>query len=151
MGTGKSSALEPETSGSVVEQNDTGRYKLDLRHRLKQTDNRVDTFFAVQEWEGHVVSKTAEAFTARLLDITAGANKESEEVDLPLSDISPVERETLKEGAIFRWTIGYEISKRGQRKRTSQIVFRQLPRWTHDELNSALKKGEDRAARIHSE
>jgi hypothetical protein len=150
--TGKSDVQEPHTTAVLLNQNSHPdvRYKLNLRHRLKHAD-LIDTFFAVQEWEGYVVAINADNFTARLLDISAGGTKETEEADLPLSDLSFEERQNLKPGAVFRWAIGYEISKKGQRKRTSQIIFRQLPRWTQDELTSALKRGEERAARIRSE
>ena len=150
IGTGKTSLGDPGTSGVTIGAGSgSAPYKLDMRQ--KQTAPRINTFFAVQEWEGHVIEKGDETFIARLVDITAGQTTETEEAELPLSDITHDERISVGPGSVFRWAIGYEILRNGQRRRTSQIVFRQLPKWTRREIESAMKAGETRAARIRTE
>jgi hypothetical protein len=92
------------------------------------------TLYTLQEWEGYVVEITEDSFTARLVDITAGGELPDEEADFPISDLSEHDFKLLKPGAVFRWVIGYEKSRTGNKKRFSQLVFRDLPQWTKQEL-----------------
>ena len=88
---------------------------------------RTVTFYARQEWEGHVVAINETDFTARLVDLTAGGVHEQEEADIPLEEISDSDAARLQVGSIFRWVIGFKRSALGQKERTSLIVFRDLP------------------------
>ena len=88
---------------------------------------RTVTFYARQEWEGHVVAINETEFTARLVDLTAGSAYEEEEAEIPLEEISDSDVARLKIGSIFRWVIGFKRSALGQKERTSLIVFRDLP------------------------
>ncbi len=97
---------------------------------------RRSTLHALQEWEGHVVSVGDNAFVARLVDVTAGMEYESEEASIPLQELSDHDAARLEVGDIFRWVIGYERSPEGTRKRVSQIVFRDLPRMTEGDLHA---------------
>ncbi len=92
------------------------------------------TFHALQEWEGYIVEIEAEEFVARLVDLTAGHSHETEEVTIPLDEVSEDDASRMTEGSIFRWVIGYEHSPGGTRKRVSQIVFRDLPRMTESDI-----------------
>lgn len=85
------------------------------------------TFNALQEWEGYVLEIGDEKFTARLLDLTADASLAEEEAEIPLSEISKNDRDQIGPGSIFRWSIGYERSLAGTKKRVSHIVFRDMP------------------------
>ncbi len=105
------------------------------------------TFVALQEWEGYVVVVEKDVFTARLVDITAGGDLEMEEADIPVSDVYETDRDLLKPGGIFRWSIGY-IRRSGTKVRASQIVFRQLPQWRDQDLDEARKQAEELAAAI---
>ena len=153
LGTAKREATELNTKVAPLERaaSADAPYTINVRKELKPSTAHVATFFAVQEWEGHVTAIGDETFSARLVDVNADGDAESEEADLPLSDLSPDERLHLRCGAIFRWTIGYEIMRSRQRKRTSQIIFRQLPRWTVQEVEAARAAGSARAARIRGE
>lgn len=93
------------------------------------------TLVAQQEWEGTVLSVNSVDFVARLLDITAGATYEEEEATIPLSDLSDDDRAKVEIGAVFRWVVGYERSAAGTRRRVSQIVFRDLPRVTGEDVD----------------
>lgn len=102
----------------------------------------------LQEWEGYVTEIHDETFVARLVDKTAGADVPEEEGEFPFSDVSDSDRELVKPGAIFRWTIGYLKSASGSKKRVSQIVFRRLPQWTRKELALAEMKAKEIASAI---
>ena len=91
------------------------------------------TFHALQEWEGYVTAINDTEFTARLTDLTTGANYASEEANIPLDEISEDDAAKRQVGSIFRWVIGYE-RRGGSKKRVSQIVFRDLPVITKSDL-----------------
>ena len=101
----------------------------------------------LQEWEGYVTDIGLETFSARLVDLTAGQNVEEESAEFPISDLSDDELSLLKEGAVFRWVIGYQRSSGGTKRRVSEIVFRRLPAWTKRDLREAQTK----AARLLEE
>ena len=93
------------------------------------------TFYALQEWEGYVLEASEDEFTARLLDLTAGSLQEEEEAVIPLAEISGNDLKRLRPGSIFRWVIGYERSASGTKRRISEIVFRDLPAMTKQDMS----------------
>ena len=97
------------------------------------------SFHALQEWEGYVVDVDETNFVARLLDVTASAAHEEEEAVIPRAELSNDDDARMRVGSIFRWVIGYERSPAGTKKRVSQIVFRDLPAITPNDL----REGED--------
>jgi hypothetical protein len=88
----------------------------------------------LQEWEGYVTQIGRETFFARLLDKSAHREFEDETVEFLVSDLSEDNAKLLREGAIFRWVIGYYRSAAGTKKRVSEIVFRRLPALTKRDL-----------------
>jgi len=96
-------------------------------------------FVAKQEWEGIVVEVAEDSIIAVLLDITAGDELPSEQATFPLDEIQEGDRDLIKLGAVFRWTIGYQTLPGGTKQRVSQIVFRRLPQWTGLDMNIADK------------
>jgi hypothetical protein len=91
---------------------------------------RANTFSALQEWEGVVVAITPNHIVASLVDLTAGKSRATEEAHIPLSEINERDLAKLVVGRVFRWAIGYQRIKTGTKKRTSNMVFRDLPQWT---------------------
>ncbi|MBF0549269.1 MAG: hypothetical protein HQK60_01920 [Deltaproteobacteria bacterium] len=104
--------------------------------------SRQDTFISLQKWEGTVSYIGEESFMACLFDLTAPGP--DEEAEIPIKEISLDDRELLKPGAVFYWSIGYQDSKKGQRTRASKIRFRRLPAWRIEEIKGA----EDDARKI---
>lgn len=105
-----------------------------------QADRIQSSFVAEQEWQGYVTSFDDQFFYARLLDLTTQGVEEDAQFEI--EDISTNHRSLLKEGAIFRWSIGYERLMGGTKRRISSIVFRRLPAWTKKELEESLKEAE---------
>lgn len=95
-------------------------------------------FIVVQKWEGAVTAVEGDFFIARLTDLTAGAAQE--EVELPLEEVSDDDRSLVESGAVFYWSIGYDVARGGQRTRASRIRFRRLPAWTAKELGEAKER-----------
>ena len=111
---------------------------------LRQAAPRV-TLHALQEWEGYVLEKGTEEFTARLIDFSnvplgfpAMRPHEEEEAVIPLSEISESDLDRLRPGSIFRWVIGYERFSSGTKRRISQIVFRDLPVMTERDRSEGV-------------
>lgn len=104
---------------------------------LPQTSSRPVGFVALQEWEGYVIDIRDEDFVARLWDLTGGARREEEEATIPFAEIAERDRLTMRLGSIFRWSIGYEHTEGGTKRRVSQIVFRDLPVVTKADLDEA--------------
>lgn len=93
-------------------------------------------FHALQEWEGYVVEIGDGEFTARLIDVTAGASWEQKEAIIPLAQLSDEDAGKMREGSVFRWAIGYERSAAGATRRVSVIAFRDLGALTEADLRA---------------
>jgi hypothetical protein len=91
----------------------------------------------LQEWEGYIIALNDDSFTARLCDKTAGADIEEEIADFPREEVREDDQPLLREGAVFRWVIGYQRQAWGTKLRTSQIIFRRMPAWNRAELKRA--------------
>jgi hypothetical protein len=97
------------------------------------------TFSPLQEWEGFVNEIGVDCFTGLLVDLTAKKTRAEEQMEFPISDLSEDDRSLLREGAIFRWSIGYQ-TQHGTKKRVSQVVFRRLPVWTRSDFEESNQK-----------
>ena len=111
--------------------------------RLPENQTQSPTLHALQQWEGYVLERTTEEFTARLVDITGGASREQEEAVIPLAELADHEAAKATPGAIFRWVIGYERAPRKPQKRVSVIVFRDLPVITESDRRAGVAWAED--------
>ena len=104
-------------------------------------------FLSSKIWEGYVVSKNEQTFSAHLKDISE-ENIAEEEAELPISDINEDDLPLFEEGVPFFFSVGYLISASGTRQRCSRIRFRRLPKWTSDEIIDAREKAEARLKRF---
>lgn len=108
--------------------------------QVSQAWSRVSTFHALQEWEGYVIEIGEDDFTVRLLDLTAGSSHEEEEAVILLSEISEDDLKRLRLGSVFRWVIGYARSASGTKRRVSEVVFRELPVVTKQDIAEAEER-----------
>jgi len=99
----------------------------------------------LQEWEGQVQEVGPQYFSARLVDLTSRDMDETEEAELPVSDISDSELDLLVPGATFRWIIGYRYID-GSKERFTRVAIRRLPMWTDAEIKSA----DQEASELHN-
>jgi len=106
----------------------------------------VISFIPIQEWEGCVTKIDGESFSARLLDVTLGETFENDAIELSHSDINPEDIERVKLGAIFRFTVGYQVAPKRPRLRGYQIFFRDIEPISNAALNAAAERGKARAA-----
>jgi len=91
----------------------------------------------LQEWEGYVTDVTNSHAIVNLLDITAGETRANDRAEIPLEEFAESDIPKLSPGRVLRWVIGYQRSPSGTKMRVSQIVVRDLPRWTARELREA--------------
>jgi hypothetical protein len=98
----------------------------------------------LQEWEGQIQEVHENHFTARLVDLTTRDTEETEEVELPISDIVEGDRDLVVPGAIFRWLIAYKYGD-GEKVRFTRVIIRRLPMWTDAEIKEADRE----AAELH--
>jgi hypothetical protein len=98
--------------------------------------------YMTQRWVGHVIDIKDKKFKARLEDLTQPGTYE-----IGVFDIEDTfdEKEMIKLGAIFYFSVGYDVS-RGQYSKQRLIRFQRLSEWTVVDFDNAI----DRAARIDS-
>ena len=85
-------------------------------------------------WECAVENVGDSTFTAILRSLRTPGESETV-AEIPRDEVSDDDLELLSPGAIFYWTVGYQVSPAGTRKRFSQIKFRRLPAWTRKDLD----------------
>ncbi len=121
----------PETSGR--------------RPRLPWVENPASSpernFRLLQHWEGVVDEVGEDSFWATLSDLTKPDNPE-EYAELPLSEVAPADLEILKPGAVFYWSIGYETTPAGTRRRVSEVHLRRNPTWTRRAIENLESEAE---------
>ncbi|MBP6721943.1 MAG: hypothetical protein KA239_06465 [Bacteroidia bacterium] len=98
-------------------------------------------FNASQSWIGHVLEVDENGFYAKLSDQndpttfeTASFNKKSS--DYPIEDSA-----LIQVGAVFYWSVGFESTIRGWRKK-SVLRFKRSPSINEDELDSLYDKAD---------
>ena len=108
----------------------------------------ISIFHPRQEWGGRVVLIEDDHFVAKLANLTAGHSHESAEATIPLAAISEHDASRIEIGSAFNWMIGCEYSAKGERKEESQIVFRQFPGITEEDMEEARKWADETLAII---
>jgi len=93
-----------------------------------------------QKWVGYITELNKDFYTARLEDITHGGTYEVG--DFFYDEVSKEDREYLKLGAIFYWSVGHSV-RNGQVIKESIVRFQRLPKWTEDDYNEALDRAND--------
>jgi hypothetical protein len=98
----------------------------------------------LQRFEGTVrsVHEDTGEMVVELRDLTH-LDAPREEATIGLSDVSDPDLELVAPGAVFYWTIGYEVRKGTQQKtRISELRFRRHPTWTRRELVEIQRKAD---------
>ncbi len=104
---------------------------------VPRVDRPNESFAALQEWEGVVVSVDPDEFAAELYDITGDRNTAEEIGVFPRAELSQEQNAVLTKGLIFRWAIGFTRKATGRQSRTSIIYFRRNPLSPAAECESA--------------
>lgn len=93
-----------------------------------------------QRWKCIVVQIEGEVFKARLEDLTSDDDDSTYEIaDFSTEEVSPSDLELLSIGAVFYWSVGYEMNN-GQISKQSIIRFQRLVKWSEDEFDEAIDR-----------
>lgn len=101
---------------------------------------RRNHMVSLQKWQGYVLKVTDNFLLVRLVDLSK--NGGDEEAEIPIEEISDDDKDLIRPGAIFYWSIGYLDSYSGQRSRVSVIRFQRLPSWSKEEIDAAKREAE---------
>lgn len=122
------------------------RSNVDMRRELfKQVpkydfivnQSNKEFFLKVKKWVCTVTSLSEDIFLARADEV--GVTGTYEEVEFDINDVSPDDREYLKIGSVFYWTIGYN-TRNGQKTKQSVIRFKRLPQITEKDFDEIYDK-----------
>jgi hypothetical protein len=102
--------------------------------------NTRNYFSRTQKWIGHVTSKGDTYFNAKLKDLSFGGTDEIAEFEI--EEISFEDREMIKIGAAFYWSLGYS-NVNGQRKKESIIRFQRFLPWSSVDFDQATDRAND--------
>jgi len=90
-----------------------------------------------QSWKGIVTEVNEDSFSARLYDQTQ--NDTYEIGDFEIRVVSPEDKEYLKIGGIFYWSVGH-FMENGTSINKSEIRFQRLILLTEEDINSAINE-----------
>lgn len=122
-----------------------------LGDKIAERPSDLVSLNPIQEWDGYVVKVNANSFQARLTDITNDDAVDEEEVEIPFRELDEDSRSQLAEGRLFRWSIGYQHSRTGQKTRVSQIIMRRLPAWRREDLDAAKSEARELSRKLRWE
>lgn len=99
-----------------------------------------ERFQVLQKWEGRVTSVDHDSgeFTAFLTDKTNPEEPE-EQVVLDIDELADNDKERLKPGSLFYWTVGHRFSASGGKTKESEIRLRRLRGFSDTTILSACK------------
>ena len=98
-----------------------------------------DKFELLQQWEGVVQTVAGDTFMVALRDLTNPSHV-NEDAEIDIQEISPDDITLLQPGAVLYWSIGYETTHSGQRKRVSAIRLRRMPVWSKRDVNDVKRR-----------
>lgn len=90
---------------------------------IHRTPAKLRDFIALARWEGAVAERYATYFAAELIDLDTGEHASAE---FELSKVKPGDLRLCEPGALFYWSVGYEVKQGGQRVRVSDLRFRRI-------------------------
>jgi hypothetical protein len=151
-GTSETALFNSDVSTMAASSEDRDPLPEDLPERLSSRQAYIVSSHALQRWDGYVLDVGPNSFRARLTDLTSrSVQPDAEEVQISLEELDAESRALLAPGRLFQWSIGYELSRSGQKTRFSRIVVRQLPIWTSGELDQARSEAKELAQAIRWE
>lgn len=111
--------------------------KKDLFSASGKSYRSLALFESIQKWKGYVTEINKDSFEARLIDQTNSGTDEIAEFSI--FDIPESERNSLKIGKTFYWSIGRK-EYLGQIEKTSRIHFQKVIKWDIDLVNKVKTK-----------
>lgn len=106
---------------------------------------QIASFKALESWMGQVteVDQNGALFSAM---VVSDLNPEIREIaEFTFDEISEDDQSRIRPGAIFYWSVGYQINEFGGRMTASILRFKRLRHWTRKELELAKERSSEYA------
>ena len=98
------------------------------------------SFKSLESWVGCVSEVGGNLFTATVISDKHPGTRESAEFSF--DEISEDDRGLVHEGAIFYWSVGYQVNEFGGRFTASILRFQRLRHWSRKELELAKARSD---------
>ena len=94
-----------------------------------------------QTWKGVVIEDYPDTFTAKLEDLGEDEITTFEIAEFDKQEVSPADLSLLSLGAVFYWSVGYDM-RNGQITKVSDVRFQRLVNWSEEEFDRATDRAE---------
>jgi hypothetical protein len=101
-----------------------------------------------QQWEGTVLENDETIILASLRII---GGDERLRAEIPFEEVPDADHPLVVPGAVFYWSIGYQVEPTGQKTSISDIRFRRVPAWRESDIARLRKAGEELHAALVDE
>ncbi|MCV0439292.1 MAG: hypothetical protein K5880_11710 [Hydrogenophaga sp.] len=109
---------------------------------LTKLQQELDAFIPLESWSGKIeeVDLKSRTYTATVISHDNGAQESAE---FGFDEISEDDLELVEPGAMFYWSVGYQIDIYRRRSTASVIRFKRIRHWTRKELEQATANASD--------
>jgi hypothetical protein len=111
-----------------------------LRRQPQPLPGDENYFKVIKAWEGVVEEVGANTFFATMRDRSEANDRGKQVFEIEIEDVPEGDRTLIVEGGIFFLTVGYDISRGGQRTKGARVVFRRMPRWSRRDIERARER-----------
>lgn len=130
-------ALPRKSTKNIRAESPISGTALPVYHPHPVQDN---AFMPLGEWQGYVTKLEADRFHATMDGVFGqGIAGKRHDAIIPLAEVSPEDARLVREGAYFRLSVSYTVTRggTGTSTRQSSIVFRRLPAYRSSEIAEA--------------
>lgn len=133
---------QPETSANVWEiDSDTSSItaqRLEVRSRQPPPLQRErERFEVLDNWEGVVKAVEGDFFFASMRHTNSEIERAEDEFEVHIDNVARGDRELVRIGAIFYLTVGIRHPRGEGPQKTTQLIFRRMPRWSSRDIARA--------------
>jgi len=143
---GQQTAMDFEKADSELQRTVAPERRRIANFPLPSRGGKRRNFIETSSWEGVVAQVAERGVVAKLC--RRYQDFPAEEAFIPWDEITPIDREIVKEGASFSWKVGY-LEVNGQRLSVSHIEFRRIPNFSQREQMAAKAKAAEYSAFFH--
>ena len=121
----------------------------ELKRQLRNATISVDapqpitSFKSLESWDGRVVEIDAANRKFIAIVVSDRHSETRETAEFTFDEISDDDQSLVKPGAMFYWSVGYQINEFGGRMTTSVLRFKRIRHWTRKELDIAKARAAD--------
>jgi hypothetical protein len=91
---------------------------------------QTDLSRVIENWEGVVTCVEEDSFFASMRPTNSENERAEDEFEIDFDNVAEGDRELVREGAIFYLTVGVRRPRGQGPQKTTQIIFRRMPRWS---------------------